>query len=80
MRTSGILLLMIIFLTGCGSGQPQGMVKRESKVHKLMMTQKQLQNHYTLNRTAKGVYVYTDRPKSTNVRDIFISDDDIINN
>jgi len=80
MRIVGILFLMIIFLTGCGSGQTQSMVKRDSKVEKLVTTQRQLQNHYTLNRTSKGVYIYTDRPSSTNVNNIFIFDDDIINN
>ena len=79
MRLSGILFLMIIFLTGCGSGQNEGMIQRKSKVPKLLMTQ-QNQSTYTFNRTRKGVYVYTDKPASTNVNNIFIFDDDIVNN
>ena len=79
MRIVGILFLMIIFLTGCGSGQKQNMIKRESKVPKILTSQ-QPQSSYTLNRTRKGVYIYTDKPASTNVNNIFIFDDDIINN
>ena len=67
-KLTKILLLLVIFLAGCNDSHTNNLIKKESRVKKFL-TQELNQDNYNLKRASNGVYIYTDRPKSTNIKE-----------
>ena len=65
-----ILLLIVIFLTGCTSGQDN--CSMEDKTPVLKNQNLVTKNQYTIQRASNGVYVYTDLSINNNLLQVDI--------
>lgn len=78
-KLTKLLLLIVIFLAGCSDGHTNNLIKKESRVKAFLM-QEINQNNYSIKRASNGVYIYTDRPKSTQINNYLNINEQIINN